>query len=163
MHQKFWKTLSISSKYPLHRIMEMFADRDLWELVNSTSCLEEQSCEQVSYEWKGNSSPGAVFVSLMRFLIRSFQRKGKWMSQDVKKNFARTSAQNRGWNKLVSLLTNPLGAFPLCRCVFRNSHLHYSSRLHYVTALSSYGFREGETLVHEKSLKEEFIMNEEKQ
>jgi len=58
-------------------------------------------------------------------------------------------------------MTNPIGAFPVSHCVIRSSHLHYSSSLHYITALISCGFREGETLVCEKSLKEEFIMNEE--
>lgn len=60
-------------------------------------------------------------------------------------------------------MTNPFGAFPVLCCVVRSSCLRYSSSLHYVTALNSYCFREGETLVHEKSLKEEFIVNEEKQ
>lgn len=60
-------------------------------------------------------------------------------------------------------LTYPLGAFPVSCCVIRSAHLHYISSLHYITALNSYGFREEETFVHEKPLKEEFIMNEEKQ
>lgn len=122
---------------------------------------ELQTLHQVVYEWKGNSSPGAVtfFVSVKRFLIKPLTKKGP-MKRELrcKEEFARTSAKDRGLNTLFCLTTNPSGAFPVSCCVISSSLLHYRSSLHYYnTALNSYGFREGETLVHGKSLKEEFV------
>lgn len=97
---------------------------------------------QVSYEWKGNSYPGAVtFLSLgWDFSLSPSQRRGKWIgSEDVKKNLQ---------EHLPKINLHEM-TFPL--------NLVYIMSLHLIlTVLGRWNH------INEKTLKVEFTKDEEK-